>query len=93
MIVVLAADAARYSIPTMSGMAENDTQSVHPTHLHTCGHCGADIQDQLEWPVGPLGGKQPFEITCPSCGNTIAVTVEDDEWVSDKLVHEGTAKL
>ena len=73
-------------------MAE-DTQPVHPTHLHTCGHCGADIQDQLEWPVGPLGGKQAFEVTCPSCGNTIAVAVEDDEWVSDKLVHEGEAKL
>ena len=73
-------------------MTENTT-SVHPTHLHTCGHCGSNaIQDQLEWPVGPLGGKQEFAVTCPDCGNTIEVKVEDDEWASDKLVHESDAK-
>ncbi len=71
---------------------EHDTQPVDVTHLHTCGHCGSSaIQDQLEWPVGPLGGKQAFEATCPNCGNTIQVDVQDDEWVTDKLVHEGQA--
>ncbi len=73
---------------------EEDAQSLHATHLHSCGFCGdKGIQNQLEWPVGPLGGKQPFKATCPSCGQTIKVDVQDDQWVSEKLVHEGTAKL
>ncbi|HEY2594735.1 MAG TPA: hypothetical protein VGK33_12620 [Chloroflexota bacterium] len=71
---------------------EQATQPVHATHLHSCGFCGSTaIQDQLEWPVGPLGGPKEFEVTCPDCGRTIEVTVDGDQWVSDKLVHEGTA--
>ncbi len=67
---------------------ETDPQPVSATHLHACGFCGdTAIQDQLEWPVGPLGGKQPFEATCPACGQTIPVEVHDDTWVAEKLVH------
>jgi predicted RNA-binding Zn-ribbon protein involved in translation (DUF1610 family) len=69
-------------------MAEENTHAVHATHQHTCGHCGsADIQDLLEWPVSPLGSPQAFEVTCPSCGNTITVDAQDEGWVSDRLVH------
>ena len=67
---------------------DTNTEELDATHLHACGHCGdTAVQSQLEWPVGPLGGKQPFEATCPSCGKTIAVTVEDDTWVSEHLTH------
>ncbi len=74
-------------IPTMPSM-DSGRQPLDPTQSYSCGFCGdTAVQGQLEWPVGPLGGKQAFEATCPACGRTIAVEVGDGEtWVSERLV-------